>query len=171
SERDLIDVGRHTSYSERRSEDAENELRKVKLLTLLQGHVGEEYTGVVTGITNFGLFVQLQRWLIDGLIRYEDLMDDWWDVDERAGVVRGQRTGKKIGIGDVVRVIIAAVDVPRRELDLTIIEVMKKAGHPDPKVGVQPKRSGKKKPPSKKHEHRGGASRRNMKSKRRGKGK
>ena len=86
-------LGQHISFTERRSEDAERELRQVKLLELLQKHVGEEFTGVVTGITNFGLFVQLQPYLIDGLIRYENLMDDWWDVDERGGVVRGQRTG------------------------------------------------------------------------------
>ena len=65
---------------------------------------GEEFDGVVTGITNFGIFIQLTTYLADGLIRYEDLMDDWWDVDERGGYVRGQRTGTRIGIGDVLRV-------------------------------------------------------------------
>src|SRR3954471_15556146 len=84
--------------------------------------------GVVTGITNFGIFVQLTNWLVDGLIRYEDLMDDWWDVDERAGVIRGQRTGQKIGIGDVAKVIVVKVDVPRRELDLSVREIRRRSG-------------------------------------------
>lgn len=126
SEDDLIELGRSISFTERRSEDAERELRKVKILELLEKHVGEEYTGVITGITNFGIFVQLTAWLVDGLIRYEDLLDDWWDVDEKAGIIRGQRTGMKIGIGDVAKVIVVKVDVPRRELDLAVREVQRR---------------------------------------------
>ncbi|MFN4242878.1 MAG: ribonuclease R [Tepidisphaerales bacterium] len=117
---DLVALGRHLSFTERRAEAAERELRQVKLLTLLQRHVGEDFPGVVTGITQFGIFVQLTDYLIDGLIRYEDLLDDWWDVDEQAGVVRGQRTGKRIGIGDTCIARIARVDPARRELALSI---------------------------------------------------
>jgi ribonuclease R len=72
--------------------------------------------------------VQLTNWLIDGLIRYEDLMDDWWDVDERSGVVRGQRTGRRIGIGDTATVRIVKVDPARRELNLAIINLHGRAG-------------------------------------------
>lgn len=125
---DLVALGKHISFTERRSEDAERELRQIKILELLQGRIGEEYLGVVTGITNFGIFVQLGEYLIDGLIRYEDLMDDWWDVDERSGVVRGQHTGTRIGIGDVVRTIIVRVDLPRRELDLSVTEIVGRSG-------------------------------------------
>ena len=124
---DLVLAGRHMSFNERRADDAERELRQIKLLELLKDQVGEVFTGVVTGITKFGLFVQIQRYLIDGLIRYDNLMDDWWDVDERAGVVRGQRTGKRIGIGDVVKTYIVRVDVARRELDLAISEIIGRA--------------------------------------------
>jgi len=124
---DLVELGRHISFTERRAEDAESELRQVKILTLLQNHIGEDFQGVVTGITNFGIFVQIQAYLVDGLIRYEDLMDDWWDVDERSGVITGQRTGQQIGIGDVVKARVVRVDVPRRELQLAVIEVHRKA--------------------------------------------
>src|SRR5205823_12453574 len=117
---DLVTLGKHISFTERRAEDAENELRQVKILSLLQNHIGEQYMAVVTGITNFGIFLQVQQYLIDGLIRYEDLMDDWWDVDERAGMARGQRTGRRIGIGDLAKVTIVNVDVARRELNLAI---------------------------------------------------
>jgi ribonuclease R len=122
----------------------------------------------VTGITNFGIFVQLKAYLVDGLIRYEHLMDDWWDVDERSGVVRGQRTGTTIGIGDVVNARIAKVDVPRRELDLAIIEVVKRTGR-----AGQPVAAKKPGPPAKKgkgkgkQEHRGGSTRRNRVSNKR----
>src|SRR3954454_17966482 len=90
---ELVEIGRHISFTERRADDAERELRQVKLLELLGQKLGEEYLGVVTGITNFGLFVQIRPYLIEALISYEDLMDDWWDVDVAGGFIRGQRTG------------------------------------------------------------------------------
>ena len=121
---ECMQVGKHISYTERRSQDAERELRQVKLLELMQNHIGEEFTGVVTGVTNFGLFIQLQTYLIEGLIRYTQLLDDWWDVDEKAGMIKGQRTGQRIRIGDVATVKIGRVDLPRRELDLIVVKVL-----------------------------------------------
>ncbi|HZK82991.1 MAG TPA: ribonuclease R [Humisphaera sp.] len=123
----LVEIGRHLSFNERRADDAERELRQVKLLELLKDQIGEEFTGVITSIANFGIFVQIEKYLVDGLIRYENLMDDWWDVDVKTGVVRGQRTGTKIGIGDQVKVYIVRVDVARRELDLAISKVLGRA--------------------------------------------
>ncbi len=120
---DLRELGKHLSFTERRADDAERELRTVKVLELLSTRVGEDFPGVVTGITNFGIFVQLTDWLIDGLIRYEDLMDDWWSVDERAGQVRGRRTGKTISIGDICTARIVRVEPARRELSLAITEL------------------------------------------------
>jgi ribonuclease R len=125
---DLSELGRHISFTERQAEAAERELRQVKILTLLKGHIGDEFPGVVSGIANFGIFIQLSTWLVDGLIRYEDLMDDWWDVDERSGTIRGERTGKRIGIGDVVKVIVVNVDLARRELILAVSEHLGKPG-------------------------------------------
>jgi ribonuclease R len=170
-EDELVEFGKHISFTERRSEEAERELRKVKILELLKDRVGEEFTGVVTGITNFGLFVQINEWLIDGLIRYEDLLDDWWDVDERSGVIRGERTGKKIGIGDVVKVVVAKVDLPRRQLDLSITEVRGRGSS----AVAGPSKGGKKQmkqpPSSASQNHRGGQSRRGRNgNKRRGGG-
>jgi len=124
---DLVELGKHLSFTERRGDDAERELRKIKILELLAKHIGEDYAGVVTGITNFGIFVQLTEWLTDGLIRYEELMDDWWDVDERSGTIRGQRTGQTIRIGDTARVRIVRVDPARRQLDLAVMDVRGKA--------------------------------------------
>ncbi len=122
---ELAALGKQLSFTERRGDDAERELRKVKVLTLLQKQVGAQFSGVITGITQFGVFVQLREYLIDGLIRYENLLDDWWDVDEKSGVIRGQRSGTVIGIGDVCQAMIVRVDVARRELDLSIVELSK----------------------------------------------
>ncbi len=138
--RSLVELGRHISFTERRAEDAERELRKIKVLTLLQGKVGQEFDGVVTGVTNFGIFVQLREWLIEGLIRYEHLLDDWWDVNENTGQAVGQRTGAVIRIGDVMTVNIAKVDLPRRELDLGVVRM---PGKGRPKKNDHPGRKSK----------------------------
>ena len=121
---ELEEIGKAISYTERRSESAERELRQVKVLELMEKHVGDEFKGVVTGITNFGLFIQIQTYLIDGLTRYDNLMDDWWEVDAKSGMIRGERSKQVIRIGDVVRVQVARVDLPRRELDLVVLEVL-----------------------------------------------
>ncbi len=166
---ELVELGKHLSFTERRAEDAERELRQVKVLTLLVDKVGEEFTGVVTGIANFGIFIQLQAYLIDGLIRYENLLDDWWDVDERSGSIRGQRTGAKIGIGDLVKVLIVRVDLPRRELDLSVRQLLGRQGAPRPVPAGKPPKSGKKNHKPKKEflRPRGGQSRKKRPSRRR----
>ncbi|MGA2440344.1 MAG: ribonuclease R [Tepidisphaeraceae bacterium] len=141
----LVDLGKHISFTERRADDAERELRKVKILELLEKQVGQDFPGVITGITNFGIFVQLTTWLIDGVIRYEDLLDDWWDVDERAGVIRGQRTGRRIRIGDTATVRIVRVDPARRELSLAITQLKTRTdapAAPPPQKTKKPHRKG-----------------------------
>ncbi|HEY7120708.1 MAG TPA: ribonuclease R [Tepidisphaeraceae bacterium] len=171
---DLVKTGQHISFTERRADDAERELRQVKVLELLKKHVGEEFTGVVTGITNFGIFVQINEYLVDGLIRYEDLMDDWWDVDEKAGRVTGQRTGTRIAIGDVAKVVIVNVDEARRELNLAIRQLLGNRGGGGGGRAPKPGKNGK---PNKKHRkgtkverqhrHSTGGQRRNQRSKQR----
>ncbi|MBI4581296.1 MAG: ribonuclease R [Planctomycetes bacterium] len=120
SEETLVEVGKHCSYTERRAEDAERELRMVKILQFLSTRLGEVGSGVVTGVTNVGLFVQLRRYLVDGLVRFDDLADDWWDLDPRGGCMIGQRSGRRIKIGDPLQVQIAAVDIATRKLDLAL---------------------------------------------------
>ena len=123
SYRELVEVGAHCSFTERRAEDAERELRKVLILLLLEKRAGESFAGVVTGVANVGVFVQLDEFLIDGLIRFADLPDDWWHLDEHLGALIGSRTGRRIRLGDRVRVAIKRVNIAARELDLTLLDL------------------------------------------------
>ncbi len=143
SHEELVDIGSYISYTERRSESAERELRQVKVLQLLADkHVGDEFKGVVTGITNFGLFVQLETYLAEGLVRYQDLLDDWWEVDAKAGVIRGKRSNTVIRIGDVVETKIARVDVPKRELDIVVLAVTSRGTGGTGKVKAEERAAG-----------------------------
>jgi ribonuclease R len=118
----LVNLGKHLSFTERRSSDAERELRQVKVLQLLAEHVGDVIDGVVTGVTGFGVFVQSTRFLVEGMIRVADLPDDFWQFDERIGVLRGSRTGRRIALGDRARVQIVNVNISSRQLDLRLLE-------------------------------------------------
>ena len=122
---ELTALGEHATAAERRAEAAEREVREVLVLKLLEGKVGERFDGVITGVANFGVFVQSPRFLVEGLIRLQDLGDDWWDVDPRYGRIVGERSGRQFRIGDVLTVAIAGVDIPRRQLDLVPVRDMK----------------------------------------------
>jgi len=115
---ELTKLGEHCSQLERRAEDAERELRLVKILRLIEKRLGDKLPGVVTGVTNFGLYVQLPEYLVDGLLRFNEMSDDWWEVDTDTGCVVAERSGQRISIGQTLEVVIAGVDIAARQIDL-----------------------------------------------------
>jgi ribonuclease R len=118
SEAELMKLGKQCTQHEERAENAEGELKLVLILKLLEKQIGESFDGIVTGIANMGLFVQLNRYLVDGLVRFESLADDWWEIDESRGCVVGQRGGRRITVGDRMKVVISRIHVPTRRLEL-----------------------------------------------------
>ena len=117
---ELTSLGEHCSFTERRAADAEQELRTLLVLQLLEKHLGDKLEGVVTGITNFGVFVELSKYLIEGLVKLQDLGDDWWEPKPKSGVVIAERTGRQIRMGDAVTAQIISVDIDRRQLNVRI---------------------------------------------------
>jgi ribonuclease R len=143
TEDELVQLGKHCSYTERRAEAAERELKMVKVLELLSERVGETVEGVVTGVVSFGIFVELRKFLVEGLVRFNELPDDWWELNQKAGAVVGQRSGRRIAIGNLVTAKIINVDIPARRLDLSMAD--EDQGNGRPRKGP---------PPAKKHEKR-----------------
>lgn len=115
---ELVVLGKHCSTSERRAEDAERELKQVLTLRLLEPRLGEVLPGTITGLASIGLFVQLDDYLIDGLLAFDTLPGDWWDIDESRSSVVGRKTGKRMRIGDRVDVQLLRIHIPTRRLDL-----------------------------------------------------
>jgi len=115
---EVTELGAHCSSRERRAESAERELRLVKVLRLLEDQVGDRFEGVVTGVTNFGMYVQLREYLVEGLLRFDELSDDWWEVDTQRGCVVAQRSGERIRIGQLLNVSLIRVDIAARQMDL-----------------------------------------------------
>jgi len=144
----LEQLGKHLSFTERRASDAERELRAVKVLQLLAEHVGDVIDGVVTGVTGFGVFVQSTRFLTEGLIRVGDLPDDFWQLDDRMGCLRGQRSGRRIALGDRAKVQIVSVNISARQLEFRLLEHGSSFGVDTTMHRLEPR---KLKPPHKRH--------------------
>jgi len=134
---ELESTGAHCSANERRAEAAERELKLVYILRLLKERLGDQFNGIVTGIAQIGLFIQLDHYLVEGLVRFERMDDDWWEVDPDRAWAIGQRTGRKIRIGDRLQVTASRIDIAHRQLDLQVVGLL---GSKSTKEGSQPPR-------------------------------
>jgi ribonuclease R len=118
---ELAIMGVHCSDRERRAEAAERELTKVKLLNYLATRIGEKMEGIITGVEEFGFFVQGIKLPAEGLVHVSSLQDDFYRYDKRSHSLTGHRAGSAFRLGDMVEVLIARVDVDRRELDFRLV--------------------------------------------------
>ena len=121
-QRRMPDWAAHSSFTERRAQDAERELTKLKIMTFLEDKMGEEMRGIVVGIREFGMFVQLADYLIDGLVRLSTMRNDFYRLDRARTFIIGERSRRRYKIGDSVTVILVSLNFVRREVDLTIVE-------------------------------------------------
>ncbi|MGH8004648.1 MAG: ribonuclease R, partial [Limisphaerales bacterium] len=111
-------LGAHCSATERTADELEREAVKVKQLEFMQDKVGEHYAGVVSGVTNFGVFVRLGGMGVEGMIRLRDLTDDYYVLDERGHRLVGRKTKKSIHLGDKISVWVVRVDREAGRIDL-----------------------------------------------------
>ncbi len=118
---ELLLLGEHCSTRERHAEDAERELIKLKLLDYMRHHLGKPMDAVVTGIENFGLFVQGKEIPAEGLIRIESLRDDYYRFDRKTLTLTGYHQGNTFRLGDRLRVYAERVDMNRREIDFMLV--------------------------------------------------
>jgi ribonuclease R len=116
---DLEDLATHCSLTERRAEEAEREVVKWKQAEFMQGHVGEQFTGHISGVTAFGAFVQLDQVFVEGLVHVSDLTDDYYRYDEVGHRLVGQRRGRVLRLGDPLTVVVKGIDEDFMEVELT----------------------------------------------------
>jgi ribonuclease R len=120
----LPEVARHTSAMERRAQEAERELLQWKKVRFMVDKVGDVFTGYITGVAPFGLFVELVEHFVEGLVHVSTLADDFYRFDEQTRVLFGERTKKIYRLGDAVRVQVIRVDLHRRQVELGVEEVL-----------------------------------------------
>lgn len=117
-EAELIEIGKHITFTEVQAAEAEKELKTILLLQMLTERVGEELNCVVSGLTNFGVFVQCTKFGVEGMIEPGDLGLDEWKFDEKSQSVIGKWSGESVHLGQPMKVKIAAVNVASRQLYL-----------------------------------------------------
>lgn len=121
---DLPEIARHTSERERRAADAERELVQWKKVRFMADKVGDEFDGYVTGVSAFGLYIELIEHFVEGLVHVSTMADDYYRFLERQHVLRGENSGRVFRLGDRVRVQVIRVDMERRQLDLGIADIL-----------------------------------------------
>jgi ribonuclease R len=118
----LEPVARLCSERERRAAKAERDSVDAKKVRYMLQHLGDQFTGTISGVTGFGLFVLLDEVLVDGLVRVSSMVDDYYVLDEEAFALIGRRTRRRLRLGDRVEVRVARVDPEAREVDLELLE-------------------------------------------------
>ncbi len=112
-----------SSERERLAEQAERDADDMKKAEYMLSHVGETYNGVISSVTSFGFFVELEN-TVEGLVRLQELDDDYYFYDEVLMQLVGERTRRTLRIGDVVQIQVNRVDVDLREIDFGLLEIL-----------------------------------------------
>ncbi|MBU5256639.1 ribonuclease R [Tissierella praeacuta] len=116
----LPEIADHTSMTEKRAEEAEREVEDMKKAQYMTRHIGEEFEGIISSLTSFGIFVQLEN-TIEGLVHFNNMLDDYYYFDEEKYYIIGERTNKIYRLGDIVRIRVTDADVIRRNIDFELL--------------------------------------------------
>jgi ribonuclease R len=117
---EVVELGEHCSMTERRADEATRDVADWLKCEFMQDHIGDTFTGVISTVTNFGLFVRLEGLHIEGLVHITSLGRDFYHFDDVRMCLTGENTGVKYRVGDEVTVQVAAVNLDEKKIDLTL---------------------------------------------------
>ena len=120
----LDEVAKQASQTERRAEEAERETVKLKKCEYMENHIGEEFEGVISGVTEWGFFVELPN-TVEGLVRVTDLTDDFYEFYEDSYELVGSVTNRRYKLGQRVKVIVDNTDKVMRTIDFKLVQEQK----------------------------------------------
>jgi ribonuclease R len=112
-----------SSARERRAEQASREVLEWKKVIFMRDKVGEEYTGIVTGVAPFGLFVELDEIFIQGMVPVATIGGDFWRFNDREHRMRGESTNRELRLGDHVKIRVASIDEDRHQIEFRLLEI------------------------------------------------
>ena len=118
----VIELGEHCSMTERRADEATRDVSDWLKCEFMQDHVGDSFSGVISTVTNFGMFVRLQDLHIEGLVHITSLNSDYYHYDDVRMCLTGENSGVKYRVGDVVTVKVAAVNLDEKKIDLAMLD-------------------------------------------------
>ncbi|OGT58977.1 MAG: ribonuclease R [Gammaproteobacteria bacterium RIFCSPHIGHO2_12_FULL_43_28] len=116
----LVRAGEHCSMTERRADDATNEVTDWLKCEFMLDKVGQEFPGIISGVMGFGIFVELSEIYVEGLVHISTLPGDYYQFDAVKHVLVGERSGRSFRLGDPVTVQVARVDLDQREIDFVL---------------------------------------------------
>ncbi|GGG87546.1 ribonuclease R [Parapedobacter pyrenivorans] len=111
----------HASQMEKKAADAERASVKYKQAEFLQDQVGEIYMGIISGVTEWGMYVEIEENKCEGMVRLRDITDDFYALDEKNYAIIGQRKKKRYQLGDEVQIRVKKVDLSKRQIDFTLV--------------------------------------------------
>ena len=114
-------AGLHCSANERRADEASRDVEAWLKCKYMREHLGEEFSGVVTSVTSFGLFVTLDAMYVEGLVHITELGGEYFRFDEARQELRGERTGIRYALGSRVQVQVSRVDLDGRRIDFRLV--------------------------------------------------
>lgn len=120
NEDEVAELGEHCSMTERRADDATRDVTDWLKCEFMQAHVGETFDGVIASVTNFGFFVRLSEFHIDGLVHITTLTNDYYQFDETKQYLIGESGGTIFRLGDQVLVKVTAVNLDERKIDFVL---------------------------------------------------
>jgi ribonuclease R len=121
TESKMTTMAAHCSRTERRAEEAERDVDERYKCAWMEKHVGAEFDGIITGVTSFGLFVELTESKVSGLVHITQLRNDYYQFDARRHELRGERTGMIFRLGDAVRVQVLRASMEDRKIDFRMV--------------------------------------------------
>ena len=119
---ELEDKAKHCSSMERLAADAERDSIKYMQVKFMEKHLGETFTGVISGVAEFGFWVEIPENGAEGLIKLRDLMDDSYTYDKSTHAVYGSRHGKRFQLGDQVQIKVVKANLIQKQLDFKIVD-------------------------------------------------
>ena len=133
-------IGVHCSETERRADDATRDVEAWLKTYFMQDHVGEEFEGTISGVTQFGLFVTLDDLYVDGLVHISDLGQDYFKFDSHKHLLYGERSGVKYQLAGRVRVKVVRVNLEQAKIDFVLVKPPEPFLAPDQKGNDRPPR-------------------------------
>lgn len=118
----MVALGEHCSMTERRADDATRDVTAWLKCEYMQEHVGDSFSGVISGVTGFGLFVELSDIYVEGLVHITALTSDYYHFDPARHQLTGENSGRIYRLGDTLQVTVARVDLDERKIDFVLVK-------------------------------------------------
>jgi ribonuclease R len=123
----MVILGEHCSANERRADEATRDVVNWLKCEYMMDKIGEEFNGIITAVTGFGFFVELESIFVEGLVHISNLPQDFFHFDATSHQLLGERSGIRFRLGDKVKIKVARVDLDEKKIDFDLISRAKKS--------------------------------------------